>query len=737
MSRLVDAFHDSKLADAARALLTPQSVVLVGASDKSRWSTSVYDNLIRHAYKGGLHLVNPRGAIAHGRQCATDCAAVGEQLDLGLIMVPREAVPQALGDLADAGGRSAVILSAGYAELGPAGRAEQDAILDLAKRRGIRLLGPNCLGFINFTQNAIAWTTPVQAPSRAHGVAIVSQSGATAHFLAQLAHQQDVGLSHVISTGNEADLDITSFIDCLIEEPQTRAIAVFAETVREPERFLRVAAKALRAGKPLVVLKVGSSEVTAQSALAHTGALVGTDKVFDGICQQFGILRTYAMEDLLATADIAGRCGVLRGRGVGVVTNSGGVGEIAADTAHRHGLVLPPLNDVALAEMLCTIPSVATAQNPLDLTGTVTPEQCEGAVRAMASVTDCAALLCPWYDIPSEPQQVSERLTALHLHLVRGLREAGVPGFLVSYTPAVVNDMARQTIAEIGANYLACGMDRALAGLAGAVRWSQRYVEESNDTAEPPLCAMPQTSFGKQKPTWQPRSEREALDALASLGVPVVPGRLATTAEQAVTCAQNWNGPVVLKVASADIAHKSDIGGVMLNLLGESAIREAFAQITNAARMHAPEARLDGVLVAPMRLPGTELLVGFSRDSLWGPVMAVGLGGVWVEVLQDVALRPLPVSAQEALRMLKSLRGLPLLQGHRGLTAAHLDVLATVIAQISQAIIALGPNLLELDINPLWVRGDQVEALDALMVWRLNEPAINPPQNKAPADHLL
>jgi acyl-CoA synthetase (NDP forming) len=737
MSRLVDAFHDSKLADAARALLTPQSVVLVGASDKSRWSTSVHDNLIRHAYKGGLHLVNPRGAIAHGRQCATDCAAVGEQLDLGLIMVPREAVPQALGDLADAGGRSAVILSAGYAELGPAGRAEQDAILDLAKRRGIRLLGPNCLGFINFTQNAIAWTTPVQAPSRAHGVAIVSQSGATAHFLAQLAHQQDVGLSHVISTGNEADLDITSFIDCLIEEPQTRAIAVFAETVREPERFLRVAAKALRAGKPLVVLKVGSSEVTAQSALAHTGALVGNDKVFDGICQQFGILRTYAMEDLLATADIAGRCGVLRGRGVGVVTNSGGVGEIAADTAHRHGLVLPPLNDVALAEMLCTIPSVATAQNPLDLTGTVTPEQCEGAVRAMASVTDCAALLCPWYDIPSEPQQVSERLTALHLHLVRGLREAGVPGFLVSYTPAVVNDMARQTIAEIGANYLACGMDRALAGLAGAVRWSQRYVEESNDTAEPPLCAMPQTSFGKQKPTWQPRSEREALDALASLGVPVVPGRLATTAEQAVTCAQNWNGPVVLKVASADIAHKSDIGGVMLNLLGESAIREAFAQITNAARMHAPEARLDGVLVAPMRLPGTELLVGFSRDSLWGPVMAVGLGGVWVEVLQDVALRPLPVSAQEALRMLKSLRGLPLLQGHRGLTAAHLDVLATVIAQISQAIIALGPNLLELDINPLWVRGDQVEALDALMVWRLNEPAINPPQNKAPADHLL
>ena len=737
MSRLVDASHDSKLAESARALLTPQSVVLVGASDKSRWSTSVHDNLVRHAYAGSLHLVNPRGAMAHGRLCATHCAAVGEQLDLGLIMVPREAVPQALTELADAGGRSAVILSAGYAELGPAGRAEQDAILGLAKRLGIRLLGPNCLGFINFTQNAIAWTTPVQAPSRAHGVAIVSQSGATAHFLAQLAHQQDVGLSHVISTGNEADLDITSFIDCLIEEPQARAIAVFAETVREPERFLRVAARALRAGKPLVVLKVGSSEVTAQSALAHTGALVGNDKVFDGICQQFGILRTYAMEDLLATADIAGRCGVLRGRGVGIVTNSGGVGEIAADTAHRHGLVLPPLNDAAAAAMVSTIPSVATAQNPLDLTGTVTPEQCEGAVLAMASVADCAALLCPWYDIPSEPQQVNERLTALHLHLVRGLREAGVPGFLASYTPAVVNDMARQTIADIGANYLACGMDRALAGVAGAVRWSQRYLEESNDSAEPPPFATPKPSFGKHKPKWQARSEREALDALASWGVPVVPGRMATTAEQAVKYAQIWSGPVVLKVASADIAHKSDIGGVILNLLGESAVKEAFAQITNAVRLHAPEARLDGVLVAPMRPPGTELLVGFSRDSLWGPVMAVGLGGVWVEVLQDVALRPLPVSAQEARRMLKSLRGLPLLQGHRGLPAAHLDVLATVIARISQAITAMGPDLLELDINPLWVRGDQVEALDALMVWRPDGTAVKSTQHSAPAVHLL
>lgn len=714
------ALNDGVLAQAAEDLLAPQNITLIGASDKSRWSTSVHDNLVGMGFGGAIHRVNPRGAMAHGRPCATRCAAVGESLDLGIIMAPLAAVPQALAELAQAGGRSAIVLTAGYAELGPEGRVRQDELASLARQHGVRLLGPNCLGFINFTRRTVAWTTPVQAPSRAHGVAIVSQSGATAHFLTHLAHQQDVGLSHVISTGNEADLDITSFIDCLLQDPHARAIAIFAETLRDPARFLRVAARALAAGKPLVVLKVGASEVTAQSALAHTGALVGNDRVFDGICQQHGIIRTHSLEDLLATADIVGRTGVLRGRGLGIVTNSGGVGEIAADTAHRHGIVLPQLAGQAQARLVASLPAVATAHNPLDLTGTVTPEQCEGAVRAMASGEGFAAVLCPWYEIPCAEHQVSERLTALHHHLARGLREIEQPGFLVSYTPAVVNDMARQTIAQTGANYLACGLDRALAGLAGAMRWSECYLAAQGSAIGTPQPAL-------RPPASRPRSEREALDHLASQGVPVIPGRVAATAAQAVEFARALNGPVVLKVASADIAHKSDIGGVVLNLQGDAAVHAAFEQITAAARLHHPAARLDGVLVVPMRPPGMELLVGFSRDPLWGPVLAVGLGGVWVEVLQDVALRPLPVDAPEARRMLASLRGARLLAGHRGIPAAKLDVLAAAIARISQAITALGPELRELDINPLWVRGDQVEALDALFVWQDEAPT--------PTDH--
>ena len=710
MNQPVQPDPDAARVAAVRALLAPASIAIIGASDRSRWSINVFDNLRSGGYAGNVHMINPRGAIAHGQQCATSCSATGESIDLGLIMAPGNTVADALADLAAAGGKSAVIITAGFSETGEHGAALQEKVRAVAAEKRVRLLGPNCLGYINFTNRAYIWTTAVKAPSRNSGVAIVSQSGATAYFLSTLAYQQDVGLSHVISTGNEVDLDSTSFIDYLLEEPSARAIAVFAETFRNPAYFLRVAERALDLGKPLVVLKVGASEITARSALAHTGALVGDDRVFEGICDQYGIVRARSMEELLATADVLSRTGVLRPGGLGVVTNSGGVGEIAADTAHWRGIHLPQLAGVAAAAMAKTIPEVATAHNPIDLTGTVSPEQVEGAVLAMASMPDCAAILCPWYDIPTTPEEVSERLTALHQHLARGMAAAPIPGLLVSYTSTVVNDMARATIAGIGANYLACGLDRALAGFAGAFKWSERYRQHTRRLkAKAPVRSV----TGER-----PRSEREALDYLSRHGVPVVPAAIVTDAQGAVAAARALAAPVVIKVVSPDIAHKSDIGGVLLNLRGDEAVGAGFEQVMAAARQRCPQARLDGAIVAPMRGRGIELFVGFSRDPQWGAILAVGLGGVWVEVLQDVALRPLPVDAGEVKRMLTGLRGAKLLAGQRGVPAADLDAVAAAIANIGEAILTLGPDLAELDVNPLWVCGSQIEALDALFVWR-------------------
>lgn len=706
-----DGAHND--AAAIAALLNPASIALIGASDRSRWSVLAHENLAQGGFRGTVHLINPRGAMAHGRQAATSCRALGAQVDVGLVMTPAAAVADAIADLAATGAHSAIVLTSGFAETGAEGAQLQAQMREVAAAHGIRLLGPNCLGLINFVDKAYAWTTPVKAPSRSSGVAIVSQSGATAYFMSTLAFQQDVGLSYVISTGNEVDLDATSFIEFLLEDGSTRAIALFAETFRSPARFRRAAERALTVGKPLVVLKIGASEVTAKSALAHTGSLVGDDRVFDGLCEQFGIIRVRSMEELLATADVAGRTGVLRPGGLCVMTNSGGVAEVAADTAHLRNVALPPVTAATAAALVATLPALATPHNPLDVTGAVTPEQCEGALRALGAQADYAAILCPFYEIPATRGEMTERLTQSYHYLSRGMAAATVPGLLVSYTNATVSAHAREVVAQTGINYLACGLDRALAGLAGAFWWSRRQ----RDHAGRAVVAAGSAAITAERP----RSEREALDFLARLGVPVVPATLAASATQAVDAARTLGGPVVLKIASADIAHKSDIGGVMLNVRGDAAVCAAYDQVTAAARAHFPKAAIEGVIVAPMRERGIELFVGFTRDPQWGPVLAVGFGGVWVEIMQDVALRLLPVDASEVKRMLAGLRGAKLLGGQRGIPAANLDAVAAAIVRVGEAIACLGPDLQELDVNPLWVRGDAVEALDALFVWHAKE----------------
>ena len=328
----------------------------------------------------------------------------------------------------------------------------------------MRLLGPNCLGFVNFADDVRAWTTPLRTPSRRDGVAIVSQSGATALFLAELAYQQDVGLSHAISTGNEVDFDVADFVDYLVDQPSVRAIALFIETVRRPQRFLAAARRAFEKGKPIVTLKVGASEATARAAQSHTGALVGDDSVFDGLCRQYGVVRAHALEELLATAEVLARTGELKAGGLCIVSNSGGICEIAADTADARGLALPQPNDVAREKLAANMPRYAATNNPLDVTGGIEPAQCSAIVDILAREPDYAAILCPWYEIPASEAEVNPRTSELHKHLSNALREAPIPGLLVSYTATQVTDFGRTKIAELGAPYLACGLDRAIGG---------------------------------------------------------------------------------------------------------------------------------------------------------------------------------------------------------------------------------------------------------------------------------
>jgi acyl-CoA synthetase (NDP forming) len=511
----------------------------------------------------------------------------------------------------------------------------------------------------------------------------------------------------MVSTGNEADLDCADFIDHLIDQPTVRAIALFAETIRHAPRFTAAARRAIAAAKPIIVLKIGLSEITARSAQAHTGALIGDDRVFDGVCRQFGIVRVDSIEDLLFTADVMTRTGVLQPQGLGIVSISGGACEIAADRAQVLSIPMPELSDTAVAELRTALPSFGTPHNPLDITGgaVLQPDLFEQGLRILGKQPEFSALAC-LFDVPVAEEHATEFVLAALRHIAAGLHAADAPTLMISHTVKPVTEVSTRIIEEIGLPYVSAGLHHGMNALGKAFWWSDQYRRLSGTSAS--IATIADASE-------RPRSERATLDYLARCNVPVVPTTLVRDAEQAMAAAQKIGGLVALKIASDDIAHKSDIGGVALNLQGDTAVAEAFRRIMTVAPAGV---RVDGVLVAPMRSGGLELFVGCTRDPQWGPVIAVGLGGVWVEVLQDVALRPLPIDAAEVKRMLGELRGARLLEGIRGTQAADLDAVADVIARIGDAAVALGPDLEALEVNPLWVRGSDVEALDALAVWR-------------------
>jgi len=687
------------------ALLAPRSIALIGATDKSRWSQIAFNNLTLPGTSAQLHLVSRRGGVVHGLPSVPSCKAIGKAVDLGVVIVPTDAVGPALEDLAASGARNAVVLTSGFAEVGDAGRREQDRIAGFAREAGLSVLGPNSLGFVNFLDGVSPWLAPPRHPGRTGAIAVISHSGQVAYQLINAARLQGVGLSHLVSTGNELDLDITAFTDHLLADERVKAIVLYLETVRHPARFIEVARRALAAGKPLVVQKVGASEVAARSAQAHTGALVGDDRAFDAICEQYGVVRVHALEDLVTTADLIARTGVLRAGGIGLMSNSGGVCSISADAASQAELPLPQISPATAQALRDLLPDYATCQNPLDITGAAAADRSiyERTLRVMAAEPGFSAVVC-FGDLPASRAESDASLLAGLMHMGRAAQGAPIPVFVMNCIQREVTPEGREIADEYQLPLVAAGLDRGLAALGRAYWWSQRQrrSEATRESAVP--VALPVA------PAY---SEHAAMQLLRSHGIPVVPAVLARSVEEAVAAAGRIGGPVAVKICSPDIAHKTEIGGVGLNVSGAEAVRDAWSRVLS--RVPA-DARIEGVLVAPMRGRAIELLVGVSRDATWGPMLVVGLGGIWVETLKDVALRRLPVQPADVVEMLASLKAAALLRGSRGEKPVDLPALARTIVRIGDVALALGPRLEALEINPLRVEGDSAEALDALIV---------------------
>jgi acyl-CoA synthetase (NDP forming) len=693
------------------ALFRPRSIAVVGASqDPAKIGGRPVQTLRALGYGGTIYPVNARGGEVQGLRAFRAMAELPQPADLALIAVPAASVAKAIAECGAAGTRTAVVFTSGFAETGASGEQLQATLKETARRAGVRMLGPNCLGAMSFPDRAFAtFSIALQGgPVTPGPIGIVSQSGNIGAYLLLLARERGIGLSRWVATGNECDIDVADCLEWMAGDPETRVILCCLETCRNAGRLIGAFEAARRAGKPVIVLKAGASIVGQAAAHSHTGALAGSDAVFGAVFRQFGVLRAASIEELLdigqAVADLPAS-GLPRGNRLGIYTLSGGFGVLAADAATTARLEIPELARETQQRILELVP-FAGSRNPVDATAHVTgqPELFERTLDIVLQDEHIDTLLI---FLTSSPYV--ERLRTNFESTFRNLRRKYPDRLIVvsAHGPEAFTALLRsEQYVVVDGTDRACAVIGALAQLGAALR-------------RPFPAAAPAATDAHVTRT-EGADERAAKRLLAEWGIPVVADRLARNADAAVEAAAALGLPVALKIASPDIAHKTEVGGVVLDLRTSDEVRAGFDEMMARVRARAPAARIDGVLVTPMVKEGIETILGVTRDPIFGPVVMFGLGGVFAEVLQDVTFRKAPFDEVEALRMIREIRSFAILDGARGRPRADLSALAAALAALSRLAVAAADEIAEIDVNPLVVlpEGRGVLALDALVVPR-------------------
>ena len=610
-------------------------------------------------------------------------------------------------DCGSRGVRGVVVLSTGFAEAGAEGAALQAELVRVARNHGMRLLGPNCLGAVNVVDRLVASFSIAleQSMPPAGQVGIVSQSGNIGSFTMRCMADRGLGVSRFIATGNEADVDVADGIAALAQDSATRIILCCMETCRDAGRLIEALDMARRQRKPVIALKIGATEQGQAAAASHTGALMGSDAVFDAVFQRYGVLRVRSFEELLDVGHAAALLGADRlptTDAVTLVAASGGFGIMMADAMVEAGMRLPQLTDSTKALIREAVPTAGT-NNPVDASAQMSarPDILQKMLTALQSDAGGSTLV-----LLLALSLYNPRLRGVYLEALSKVRESHPDRLMV-----LISKGPADAVAEINALGIPVfpSIPAAASGMAGLVRLGQLASLSPAAAYDGPVEKVDAAVF---------RNEFHAKKALAAAGISVPREEVVASADEAVFSARATGYPVVLKIASEDIAHKTEIGGVALDLKDDEAVRQAYERLMANARQHAPKARLDGVLVAPMVRGGVELIAGVSRDPVFGPVVMVGMGGIHAEILKDVALQVAPVSEEEATRMIRGLRMYPLLDGARGQAKADVAAAARTVARLSEFACRHAADVAEIDMNPILVRqeGEGVLVLDALMV---------------------
>ena len=692
-------------------LLRPRKIAIVGASEKETMAGFVtrLSLGLPHGRGNDYYFVSTSNPEVFGRSCYKKLADLPEPVDLAVFCTPKQTVAGLLEEAAQKGAGAAVVFAGGYGETGkPEDQKLEEELKELAERLDIAVMGPNCAGFVNYVDSAAAFGFLCKAYEEPGQIGLISQSG---QICMAMMESPKINLSHVISCGNGSIVTAEEYLDFLVEDPSTKVIAVYLEGIHNPEKFALTLKKAALAGKPIVILKAGRSRQGQRAAASHTGNLSGSDQNVEALFKKFGVIRADDLEEMLSICDALVTWKTLPvGDGVAFVNISGGETTISADAASLHHLSMPDFDDDLRARLRAALPDFATAQNPMDLTGGSDGETFYQVADIVLGSPDISILVTSL--------QITEEISDITIHdFFEGLLKYAQNG---NGKP-----MAIVPLIESGRDLDIARKARA-AGIAllppphYGYRVIKKIMDYSAFQRDRPARTL-EFAFGGSSPGQRRAlSERESKDLFKAYGINCVPELLATSADQAAEAAEKFGYPLVLKIESPDIPHKSDIGGVALNIGDEKALRESYDRIMRNARAAAPEGRLNGILIQPMLPPGFEVIVGVNNDPQCGPIVLVGAGGVMTEVLADVALYPAPFTRHEARGMIASLKSHKLFGGYRGGPPLDVEALAEALAAVAKLAVDHRETLAEMDINPLIVypRGEGVTAVDGLIIMK-------------------
>jgi acetate---CoA ligase (ADP-forming) len=699
------------------ALLQPASVAVIGASgDAMRIGGRPIAYMRAYGYKGAILPVNPKYDTVQGLPAFATIADLPVAPDVAIVAVPSAAAEAAVEALAARGTRAAVIFTAGFSETGATGAAHEARVLAAARAHGMRLLGPNCLGLFNLRCGFYGtFTSSFERIAPLEGaIGIASQSGAYGTHLYGIARDRGLGVSCCVTTGNECDLNIGDIISWMAQDDATQVIAVYSEGIRDGEGFLAALDLARANRKPVVVMKVGRSAVGRAAAQTHTASITGDDVVFDAVLSEHGAVRARTTEELLDIAYLALRRIHPAGNTLGVLTVSGGAGVLIADAAEAAGLPMPEMPQAAQTALRAVLPYCAP-QNPVDCTAHVLNDMSLAGRFAESLVRDGGYRSILGFFTHVGAGSLGPKLRQ-ELRTVR----AAYPDRLFVLS-ILANAEEIRAFEDDGFSVFA-DPSRAV----GAIHAMGRLGDAFTAPPPSPLPAVPAVAYSGHAaapaahrimlPATTP-SEAEAKRMLAQAGIPAPPERACATPDEAVAAARELGFPVVMKVMSPDILHKSEIGGVLLNVADAQGVAAGFRLLCERAGNAAPDARLEGILVAKQLFGGIECILGITRDPVFGAIAVFGLGGVFVEVLKDVVLRRCPFGEREAETMIRSIRGAPLLQGARGRPPCDIKALAAMLSRLSVFAHQAGPRLASIDLNPVFAmpEGEGAYAADAVI----------------------